>query len=63
MHRSSGEETSTTMNFSTMKMNYTSGTNTFKDGGKPKTIWKNIQPKNLLELNSITEEAIDQFNY
>lgn len=63
LHRSSGEETSTTMNFSTMKMNYTSGTNAFKDGGKPKTTWKNIKPRKLLELNSITEEAVDVFDY
>lgn len=63
MHRSSGEETSTTMNFSTMKMNYTSGTNAFKDGGKAKTFWKNIKPRKLLELNSITEDAVDAFDY
>lgn len=63
MHRSSGEETSTTLNFSTMKMNYTSGTNTFKDGGKPKTIWKTIKPRKLLELGTITEDSVDLFKY
>jgi len=63
LHRSSGEETSTTMNFSTMKMNYTSGMNAFKDGGKAKTTWKKIKPRKLLELNSITEEAVDAFEY
>lgn len=63
LHRSSGEETSTTMNFSTMKMNSTSGTNAFKDGGKAKTTWKNIKPRKLLDLNSITEDAVDAFDY
>ena len=63
LHRSSGEETSITMNFSTMKMNYTSGMNAFKDGGKSKTAWKKIKPRKLLELNSITEEAVDAFEY
>lgn len=63
LHRSSGEETSTTMNFSTMKMNYTSGMNAFKDGGKPKTTWQKIKPRKLLELNTITEEAVDAFEY
>ena len=63
LHRSSGEETSITMNFSTMKMNYTSGMNAFKDGGKSKTTWKKIKPRKLLELNSITEEDVDAFEY
>lgn len=63
LHRSSGDETSTTMNFSTMKMNYTSGMNAFKDGGKAKTTWKKIKPRKLLELNSITEEDVDAFEY
>ena len=63
MHRSSGEQTSTTMNFSTMRMNYTSGTNTFKDGGKPKTIWKTIKPSKLLDLGTITQDSIDLFTY
>jgi len=63
LHRSSGDETATTMNFSTMKMNFTSGTNAFKDGGKPKTTWKNIKPRKLLELNTITEDAVDEFEY
>ena len=49
------------MNFSTMKMNYTTGTNAFKDGGKPKTIWKKIKPRKPLELNTITEDAVDAF--
>jgi hypothetical protein len=63
MHRSSGEQTSTTLNFSTMKMNYTNGTNAFKDGGKPKTTWKTIKPRKLLELNTITENSVDLFKY
>ena len=63
LHRSSGDETSTTMNFSTMKMNYTSGTNAFKDGGKPKTTWKNIKPRKLLDLNTITEDAVNAFDH
>lgn len=63
LHRSSGEETSTTMNFSTLKVNYTSGTNAFKDGGKPKTTWKNIKPRKLLELSSITANSVNIFDY
>lgn len=63
LHRSSGEETSLTVNFSTLKLNYTSGTNAFKDGGKPKTIWKKITPRQLLDVNSITQKAIDNFGY
>lgn len=62
LHRSSGEETTTTMNFSTMKMNYTSGTNAFKDGGKAKTTWRNIKPRKLLELSSITEDLVNTFD-
>ncbi|WAC42537.1 hypothetical protein [Pedobacter sp. SL55] len=61
MHRSTGEEASSTMNFSTMKANYSTGTNAFKDGGKPKTIWKKIKSRKLLELNTITEDAVDAF--
>lgn len=61
MHRSTGEETWTTMNFSTMQMNHSTGTNAFKDSGKPKTIWKKIKPRKLLELNTITEDAVDGF--
>ena len=63
MHRSTGEQTSTTMNFSTMKMNYASGTNAFKDGGKLKTTWKTIKPRKLLELGAITEDSVDLFKY
>lgn len=61
MHRSTGEEASSTMNFSTMKANYPTGTNAFKDGGKTKTILKKIKPRKLLELNTITEDAVDAF--
>ena len=63
LHRSSGEETSLTVNFSTLKLNYTSGTNAFKDGNKPKTIWKKISPRKLLDVNSITQNAVGTFGY
>ncbi|RNL50707.1 hypothetical protein [Pedobacter jejuensis] len=62
MHRSSEEETSKTINFSTMKMNYTSGTNAFKDDNKPKTVWKNIKPIKLLSLQTITADSLDAFD-
>lgn len=63
MHRSSGEETALSMNFSTSKMNYISGTNAFKEGGGPKTVNKVITAKKLIELNTITESAIDTLGY
>lgn len=62
-HRSSGEQTTTTINFSTKKMNYSSGLNAFKEGGKLKTVWKNIQPKKIFDLNSITEDSINLSDY
>lgn len=62
LHRATGEETSTTINFSTHKMNYTSGTNAFKDGGKPKTIWKNIKTTKLMELGTIKEYDLMKFD-
>ncbi|MFC4211835.1 hypothetical protein ACFOWA_11615 [Pedobacter lithocola] len=62
LHRSSGEETSKTISFSTMKMNYTSGINAFKDGNKPKTVWKNIKPRKLLSLQTITADSLDAFD-
>lgn len=62
LHRSTGEETSTTINFPTKKMNYTSGTNAFKDGGKPKTTWKNIKSTKLHELGTIKEADLRQFD-
>lgn len=63
INRSSGEQISTTLNFSTMKMNYSTGANAFKDGGKLKTTWKTIKPRKLLELGTITEDSIDLFKY
>lgn len=62
LHRSTGEETTTTINFSTKKMNYTSGTNAFKNGDKPKTTWKNIKTTRLLELGTIKEDDLRQFD-
>lgn len=63
INRSSGEQISTTMNFSTMKINYSTGANAFKDGGKLKTTWKTIKPRKLLELGTITEASVDLFKY
>ncbi|SOD18328.1 hypothetical protein [Pedobacter xixiisoli] len=62
MHRSSGEQTNTTVNFSTLKMNYTSGSNAFKDSARPKTIWKNLKPKRLFELSTIHQDSLKMFN-
>lgn len=62
LHRSSGEETATTVNFSTLRMNYTSGSNAFKDSAKPKTIWKKLKPMQLLELSTINENSLKIFN-
>ena len=62
LHRSTGEEIATTVNFSTFKMNRTTGANAFKGGTKPKTVWKNLKPKQLLELNSIKEEDLSAFD-
>ncbi|MFN0254965.1 hypothetical protein [Pedobacter ureilyticus] len=62
LHRSTGEEISTTVNFSTAKMTRTTGSNAFKKGAKPKTVWQNIKPKQRLELNSIKEEDLRAFD-
>ncbi|RYG03926.1 MAG: hypothetical protein EOO07_31420 [Chitinophagaceae bacterium] len=60
LHRSTGEEITITINFSTKKMNYTSGTNAFKDGTKQKTTWKNLKTSKLLELSTIKEDDLRQ---
>lgn len=62
LHRSTGEEISTTVNFSTAKMTRTTGSNALKKGAKPKTVWQNIKPKQRLELNSIKEEDLRAFD-
>lgn len=55
--RSSGEETITSLNFSTRKKSETSGGNMFSDKtNKPKTVWKKFDWGRLFTLDEMTEE-------
>lgn len=55
--RSSGEQTTTSVNFSTRKKSETSGGNMFSDKiNKPKTVWKKFNWGRLLTLDEMTEE-------
>lgn len=55
--RSSGEETITSINFSTRKKSETSGGNMFSDKtNKPKTVWKKFNWGRLFTLDEMTEE-------
>ncbi|MFD2287098.1 hypothetical protein GJU39_10645 [Pedobacter petrophilus] len=62
LHRSSGEQSSTSINFSTKKMNETTGGNEFNDEeNKPKTVWKPIKPGKLFSLATLTEEIFTDY--
>ncbi|WP_316827463.1 hypothetical protein [Pedobacter miscanthi] len=61
--RSSGEETITSINFSTRKKSETSGGNMFSDKtNKPKTVWKKINWGRLLTLDEMTEELAQKLS-
>jgi hypothetical protein len=61
-HRSSGEKSSTSINFSTKRRSDTTGGNEFNDvQDKPKTIWTKIKVNKLPTLETITEEFISEF--
>ncbi|TKC01754.1 hypothetical protein [Pedobacter cryotolerans] len=60
--RASGEITKMSINFSTNSMNYTEGGNMFKEEeNKPKTKFKKIPAKKLLDLATITTDEVDGF--
>lgn len=59
--RASGEETKTSYNFSTNKISEIRGGNMFnEEENKPKTKFKKIPAKKLLNLETITTDAIDE---
>lgn len=60
--RSSGEETITSINFSTSKKSETSGGNMFTEKvNKPKTVWKKIKPIRLFNLSEMTDAIAQGF--
>lgn len=60
IHRSSGETSYTSINFSTKKMSETSGGNEFfEEKNKPQTTWKKINIAKLPDVAGITEEKMD----
>ena len=62
MHRSSGEESSSSINFSTLKQNSTSGGNVFsEETSKPKTVWNKIKPVKLLSLATLTDDILTDY--
>jgi len=63
MNRASGEETQITVNFSTLKLNRTSGSNAFGRDSKPKTSWERFKLKKLFELSTIHQDSLDRFNF
>ncbi|TDQ08292.1 hypothetical protein [Pedobacter metabolipauper] len=61
LHRSSGQQSITSINFSTKRRSETTGGNEFNDkDNKPKTIWKKVNISKLLNLETLTKEVIDQ---
>lgn len=57
-HRASGEESSTSINFSTQKKSETTGGNMSDDHpSKEKTVWKTIKTNKIYDLQNIDEEA------
>lgn len=61
-HRSSGEQSSTSINLSTKKMSEITGGNEFnEDENKPKTVWKFVKPSKLLSLETLTDEILDDY--
>lgn len=62
-YRNTGEETSKSYNFSTLKLKETHGNNAF-EGGKPKTTWTNFKAPPNLNLNTINfDDFYSQFKY
>ncbi len=62
LHRSSGERSSTSINFSTKKISETTGGNEFnEDENKPKTVWKFAKLSKLLFLQTLTEDILDDY--
>jgi hypothetical protein len=62
--RASGEITKMSINFSTNSMNYTEGGNMFKEeDSKPKTKFKKIPAKKLLDLATVTIDAVSGFTF
>lgn len=62
LHRSSGEMSSTRINFSTHKMSETTGGNEFnEEENKPKTVKRTIESSKLLSLATLNEDSIDDY--
>jgi hypothetical protein len=61
--RSWGEESTTSLNFSTRKKSETSGGNMFSDKtNKPKTVWKKFNWGRLFTLDEMTEELAEKLS-
>jgi len=61
--RSSGEESTTSLNFSTRKKSETSGGNMFSDKtNKPKTVWKKFNWGRFFTLDEMTEELAEKLS-
>jgi hypothetical protein len=61
--RSSGEESTTSLNFSTRRKSETSGGNMFSDKtNKPKTVWKKFNWGRLFTLDEMTEELAEKLS-
>lgn len=61
--RSSGEETLTSINFSTHRKSETSGGNMFSEKtNEPKTVWKKFIWNRLFTLDEMTEELADKIS-
>lgn len=62
LHRSSGEQSGTSINFSTRKMSETTGGNEFnEEKNKPKTVWRTLRPSKLLSLATLTEDIFTDY--
>lgn len=62
MHRASGAENASSINFSTLKKDNTTGGNTFfEEKNKPKTSVKKIKPVKLLSLEPLTQDIVDDY--
>lgn len=61
LHRSSGAQSMTSINFLTKKRSDTTGGNEFNEKeNKAKTIWSTIQTAHLLDLATLSEEAVEK---
>ena len=62
MHRSTGEEQSSSINFSTLKQRSSSGGNVFsEEKNNPKTVCQKIKPVKLLSLDLLTGDKMTNF--